>query len=36
MTRTPRGLKYWVSYVILFAAGVALTGVILAFVLSHA
>jgi hypothetical protein len=36
MTRTRRGLKCWVSYVILFAAGVALTDVILTFVLSHA
>jgi hypothetical protein len=35
MTRTRRGFKYWASYLILFAAGVALTGVILSFVLSH-
>jgi hypothetical protein len=35
VSRHGRGFKYWASYVILFAAGVALTGVILVFVLSH-
>ena len=36
MTRTRCGLKHWISYCVLFAAGEALIGGILEFIFTHA